>query len=452
MRTLQKHTNRAPSKSTDELNAMMRDVLARARAKGATDASVAVNNDRGYSVDVRMQEVETVAFSEDKGVSVTVYLGTQKGSASSSDTSPEALDVMVSAAYDIAKVSAADPCFGLPDKELMTNQCADLDLFHPWDLLPPEAIEKALQCEKHALSLDPRISNSDGVNLSTYTFCHGYATSQGFEQIAHSSRHSISCSLIAKEGELMQRDYDYTTTRLAEHLMPLELLAKSAVERATSRLGARKIKTQKTPVLFSSRLSSGLFGSFISAISGSNLYRKNSFLMDSEGTRIFPEGIRIHEQPHLLQALGSSVFDGEGVPTRNNVLVDDGILCQYVLSSYSARKLGLKTTANSGGVFNLTIDPTAGDFKEMLRLMGRGLLVTELMGQGVNGLTGDYSRGASGFWVEHGEIQYPVEEITIAGNLKDMFRAVSAVGTDINPNSATRCGSVLIEQMTVAGS
>jgi len=452
MRTLTKHTNRAKPKSTDELKIMMHDVLNRARQQGATDAGVAVNNDRGYSVDVRMREVETVAFSEDKGISLTVYLGSRKGSASSSDTSSAALDAMVSAACDIAKVSAADPCFGLPDRELMSNQCLDLDLYHPWDIAPPDAIEMALRCEDAALTLDPRIGNSDGVNLSTYTFCHGYATSQGFEHIAHSSRHSISCSLIAKEGELMQRDYDYTTARHADDLMALELLARSAVDRATSRLGARKIKTQKTPVLFSSRLSSGLFGSFIGAISGSNLYRKNSFLMDSVGQRIFPEGIRVHEQPHLIRELGSSEFDGEGVPTRNNVIVEDGLLCQYVLSSYSARKLGLKTTANSSGVFNLTIDPTAGDFQEMLRMMGQGLLVTELMGQGVNGLTGDYSRGASGFWVEDGTIQYPVEEITIAGNLKDMFLAVAAVGTDINPNSSTRCGSVLIEQMMVAGS
>ena len=310
----------------------------------------------------------------------------------------------------------------------------------------------ALSCEQQALAMDKRIGNSDGVNLSTYTFCHGHATSQGFAGVVNSSRHSISCSLIAKAGEVMQCDYDYTTARHAKDLLAIELLADSAVKRAVSRLGAKKLKTQKVPVLFSSRLSSGLFSSFISAISGSNLYRKNSFLLDSIGLQLFPKGIRVYEQPHLLGGLGSSPFDGEGVVTRNNVWVDDGIICQYVLNSYSARKLGLKTTANSGGVFNLTIDPTAGDLSDLLQKMDKGLLVTELMGQGVNGLTGDYSRGASGFWVEHGKIQYPVEEITIAGNLKDMYRSIVAVGHDINPNLATRCGSVLIEQMMVAGS
>lgn len=447
-----KNINSKQLKSTDELTDIMQNVLACARAKGASDASVAASHDRGFSVDVRMGEVETVAFSEDKGVSVTVYIGQRKGGASSTDTSLGAIDAMVSAACDIARVSAADPCFGLADRELMTNQYPDLDLLHPWSLTPPEAIEKALTCERQALAFDKRISNSDGVNLSTYTFSHGYANTYGCEGVIDSSRHSVSCSLIAKEGELMQRDYDYTTARHPGDLLALELLAKKATERATSRLGARKIKTQKVPVIFSSRLSSGLFSSFVSAISGSSLYRRNSFLLDSLGQQIFPKGTRIYEQPHLLRGLGSSPFDAEGVPTRNNVFVDDGIIRNYVLGSYSARKLGLKTTANSGGVCNLTIDPTAGDLDDILQKMGTGLLVTELMGQGVNGLTGDYSRGASGFWVENGEIQYPVEEITIAGNLKDMFSNIVAIGNDINPNVSTRCGSVLIGQMMVAGS
>lgn len=451
MRTLTKHTNSTQRKSTDALKTTMHDVLELARLYGATDASVGVNHDSGFSVDVRMREVETVAFSEDKGVSVTVYLGNQKGSASSSDTSLKALENMVQAAIEIAKVSAPDPCFGLPDKELMSHESLDLDLFHPWEVSPEDAIAKALQCEQYALEQDSRINNSDGTNVSTYAFCHGYATSQGFEHFAQSTRHGVSCSLIAADGELMQRDYEYTTARHPEQMMPIETVAKTAVERTVSRLGARKIKTQKTPVLFSSRLSSGLFGAFIGAISGSNLYRKNSFLLDSIGNRIFPKGIHIHEQPHLLQALGSSFYDGEGVPTRHNVIIEDGVLKQYVLNTYSARKMGLKTTANSGGVFNLTIDPTAGDLAELIQVMGTGLLVTELMGQGVNGLTGDYSRGATGFWVEKGVIQHPVEEITIAGNLKDMFLAISAVGNDLNPNSSTRCGSVLIDHMTIAG-
>ena len=451
MQILAKNINRDELESSKELTVLMQDILEKARKQGATDASVSVSHDRGFSVDARMGQVETVAFSDDRGVSITVYKGVRMGSASSTDTSSAALNAMVTAAMDIADVSAADPCFGLADRELMCTDFPELDLCHPWALTPPEAIEMAINCEQQALSMDKRISNSDGVNISTYTFCHGYANSHGFSGVVDSSRHSISCSLIAKQKDAMQRDYDYTTVRNPHDLVSIESLASRAVERAVSRLGARSIKTQKLPVVFSSRLSSGLFSSCINAISGSNLSRKNSFLMDSIGLQLFPKNIRMYDQPHLKGALGSSAFDAEGVKTRSNVWVEDGKICQYVLGSYSARKMGLKTSANSGGVFNLTIDATAGDLADILKQMGRGLLVTELMGQGVNILTGDYSRGASGFWVEDGEIQYPVEGITIAGNLKDMLGAIVAVGTDINPNSSTRCGSVLIEQMMVAG-
>lgn len=451
MRTIPQNTNREVSKSTRKLIELMEDVLARSKAQGATDAMVSVNHDSGYSVDVHMGAVETVSFSEDQGVSLVVYIGHRKGAASSTDTSPAALDALVTHACDIARVSAADPFFGLADRDLMTKIYPDLHLYHPWSLSPPEAIEKALACENLALSSDKRISNSDGVNLSTYEFCHAFANTLGGEGLIQGTRHSISCSLIAKDDKGMQRDYDYTTARNSKDLTNIEELAKSTVQRATSRLGAKKVKTQKLPVLFSSRVSSGLFGSFINAISGSNLYRKNTFLLDCLEKPIFPQGFKIYEQPYLLGALGSAPFDGEGVPTRNNIFVEDGRVQQYVLGSYSARRLGLKTTANSGGVHNLTVDANAGDLNELLQKMGKGLLVTELMGQGVNGLTGDYSRGASGFWVENGEIQFPVEEITIAGNLKDMFKSIVAVGNDRNPNSATRCGSVLIEQMTVAG-
>ena len=452
MTTSKKNINTTQGKSTHDLRQIMQHVLKMARDEGASDASVAINHDRGFSIDARMGEVETVAFSEDKGVSVTVYIGNQKGGASSTDTSNTALHAMVSAACDIARVSASDPCFGLADKELMTNDYQNLDLFHAWDVSPEQAIEMALNCERQALAVDKRIHNSEGVNLSTYTFCHGYANTNGGEGIVNSSRHSISCSLIAKEGDSMQRDYDYTTARDANHLMTLELLAQNAAERAVSRLGAKKLKTQRVPVIFSSRLSSGLFSNFIGAISGSNLYRKNTFLLDSIGQQIFPSFINIYEQPHLLRGLGSAPFDGEGVPTRDNVLVKDGVLQQYVLSSYSARKLGLHTTANSGGVFNLTIDPSAGNLQDLIKQMGTGLLVNELMGSGVNILTGDYSRGASGFWIENGKIQYPVEEITIAENLKNMYKNIVAVGSDLNPNTATRCGSVLVSEMMIAGS
>ena len=453
MKTLPQNNLIVTSKSTDELQTMLLDILKRAKKKGASDAVVGVSLDSGFSVDVRMGEVETIAFSEDNSVGVTLYIGKAKGSASSSDTSPEALDNMVAAAYEIAKVSASDPCFGLPDPEPRPSTYEDLDLLHPWQITPDSAIEQAIQCETHARSLDSRIVNSDGVNLGTYHFQLGHADSNGFLGMMESNRHAISCSLVAKNASSanMQRDYEYTTARSAADMLSLEVLAGLAVARTVSRLDAQKIATQKVPVLFSSRLSSGFFGSFIAAISGSNLYRKNSFLLDTIGQTLFPETIQIYEQPWLKRALGSALFDGEGVLTRPNVIVKDGVLQQYVLNSYTARKMGLKTTANQGGVFNLTIDATDGDLASMLKTMDRGLYVTELMGQGVNVLTGHYSRGAFGFWVENGQIQYPVEEITIAGNLQTMMQNIVAIGSDINPNSSTRCGSILISEMMVAG-
>ena len=445
------HNNTNIQKSTRELTHLMEEVIALTKKEGATDAAVSMSNDRGFSVDVRMKQVETVAFSEDKAIGVTVYIGQRKGSASSTDISLPALEAMVKAACDIALVSAEDPCFGLADKELMTNKHPDLDLFHPWHVTPQEAIELALQCEAVALSSDKRITNSDGVSVSSYESHHGFVNTNGGAGFIHATRHSMSCSLIASEGGMMQRDYEYTTVRNAKNLASPEYIAKKAAELAVSRLGARQVATQMAPVIFSPRVSSGLFSSFINAISGSNLYRKNSFLLDSIGEQLFPEFVKIYEQPHLLGSLGGCPFDSEGVPTRANVIVEKGRLLQYLLGSYSARRMGLKTTANSDGVHNLTIDPTAGNLDELLKTVDKGLLITELMGQGVNGITGDYSRGASGYWVENGVIQYPVEEITIAGNLKDMFQHIKAIGSDINPNLSTRCGSVLIEQMMIAG-
>ncbi len=453
MTTLPQNNLIVTSKSTDELQSMLLDILKRAKKIGASDAVVGINLDSGFSVDVRMGEVETIAFSEDSSVGITVYIGKAKGSASSSDTSMPALDAMVAAAYEIAKVSASDPCFGLPDPEPHAPVHRDLDLVHAWQITPEEAIAQTLECEAHARSLDQRIVNSDGVNLATYQFCLGHADSQGFLGMMEASRHSVSCSLVAKNAnsQTMQRDYDYTTARSPQDLVSLEALAEGAVARTVSRLDARKMSTQKVPVLFSSRLAGGLFGSFISAISGHNLYRKNSFLLDSLGQQLLPETLQIYERPWLRRGLGSALFDGEGVATRSNVIVKDGMLQQYVLSSYTARKMGLKTSANQGGVFNLTVDATDGDLDAMLQKMDRGLYVTELMGQGVNILTGHYSRGAFGFWVENGQIQYPVEEITIAGNLKDMLSNIVAVGSDVNPNSSTSCGSVLVSEMMIAG-
>ncbi len=446
MRNLSQQINRKTA-----LEQLMGAVLDRSYANGATDAAVSVNHDEGFGVDVRMGGIETVAFSEEKGVAVTVYIGQQKGSATSSDTSDAALDAMVEAACDIAKVSAKDPCFGLPDEGLIEMQYPDLNLFHPWALSPEKAGELALACETRALELDKRIHNSDGANVSTYSFCHGYANTRGFSGVIESTRHSLTCSLLAEAHGSMQRDYAYTTARTADKLMSGDDLAALAVERTVNRLSSRQLDTQKVPVLFSSRVSSSLMGAFIQAVSGSSLYRKHSFLLDSLGETIFPENMTIFEDPHLLCGLGSSPFDGEGLITRPNVFIQDGVLQQYVLGSYSARKLGLKTTANSSGVHNLTVKPTAGNLDELIQTMHRGLLVTELMGQGVNGITGDYSRGAAGFWVEDGKIQYPVDEVTVAGNLKDMFRRIVAVGSDINPSISTRCGSILIEEMTLAG-
>jgi PmbA protein len=430
---------------------LMADVLKRARAHGATDAAVAVNHDKGFGVDVRMGSIETVAFSEEKGVAVTVYIGQQKGSATSSDTSSTALDAMVSAACEIAKVSAKDPCFGLADADLIDKNYPDLDLLHPWSITPEAAGELALACETKALGLDKRIHNSDGTSVSTYTFCHGYANTHDFSGVIESSRHSVCCSLLAEVDGSMQRDYAYTTARKHEDMMDGDDLAALAAKRTVERLSPRQIETQKTPVIFSSRVSSGLIGAFIQAVSGSSLYRKQTFLLDSLGQAIFPENIHIFEEPHRLGGLGSSPFDGEGIITRPNVFIKDGVLQQYVLGSYSARKMGLQTTANSSGVHNLTVSPTAGDLDDLLKKMDKGLLITELMGQGVNGITGDYSRGASGFWVEDGKIQYPVDGVTVAGNLKDMFQQIVAVGTDVDPSISTRCGSILIEEMMVAG-
>lgn len=452
MQSLEKNNNTDLSKSTEDMKCLMQQVLATAQKKGATEASVTMNKDCGFAVDVRMGEVETVSFSEDKNIQVTVYVGARKGSASSTDTSVKAIEAMVNAAYDIAKVSAEDTCFGLPEAHLIHNHYPDLKLLHPWPISPEQAIEKALACEQYALKQDKRIINSDGANVSTYTFSHGYANTNGCEAVVNSSNHSMSCSLIAKEHDSMQRDFDYTVSRDANELLNVELLAKSVVERTTSRLNAKKLKTQKTPVVFSSRVSNSLMSHFIQAISGSNLYRENSFLLDAIGKSIFSDDITIYEQPHLLKALGSSPLDAEGVPTRQNIFIENGLLRQYALSCYSARRLGLETTANSGGVFNLTVKPTANDLNDVIKKMDRGFLITELMGQGVNILTGDYSRGASGFWVENGEIQYPVEEVTVAGHLKRMFQGITAVGSDINPNIATRCGSLLIDEMMVGGS
>ncbi|WP_367606555.1 metalloprotease PmbA [Legionella sp. W05-934-2] len=438
-------------KSPEQALEILDKVLVRATKGGATDVAVSFSHSQGISVEVRMGQVDTVTFNEDKGVSVTVYIGKQKGSASSTDTSEAALDNMVNAACDIASVSASDPCFGLADKSLMCSNPDSLDLFHPWDIQTDEAIERALQCEKHALGLDKRLVNSDGVGLSTVSHCSAYMNTAGAKGVIYSSRHGMSCSLIAEQDGKMQRDYDYTTARKPKDLVSVNQLGESAAERTLSRLGARKIKTQKAPVLFSNRLSSRLMGYFISAISGSNLYRKRSFLLDSLGKVIFPQFVQVYEQPLLLGGLGSTPMDSDGVNTRDNHFVVDGKVEQYVLGHYSANRLKMKTTGNADGVHNMTVDATTGDVNMIAKSLKKGLLVTETMGQGVNILTGDYSVGAFGYWIEEGEIIHPVEEVTIAGNLGAIFQGIEAIGNDINPNYSTRCGSILVNEMTIAG-
>lgn len=439
-------------KSTASFQEEMHYLLTQAQKKGATDAEVSLDQSRGFSVDVRMKEVETVAFSDSQTMSVILYNGHQKGCASTSDLSARALDNLIDAAWHIAQVSAVDPCFGLAEAHLLCKQPPDLGLCHLWSLSPEDAIRLAIACETEALSQDAAIVNSEGVNVSTYTDCNGYANTRGANGVVMSTRHQMSCSLIAQgRDKKLQRDYDYTVGRRSDALMSTSQLAQKAAERTVKRLGARKLKTQQAPVLFEARIATHLISSFIGAISGRNLYQKQSFLVDSLGKQLFPEWFHLQEHPYIVGALGSSAFDAEGVLTRENVFVDQGRIQQYVLSSYSARRLGLETSANAGGVHNLTVQSNAPDLIHLMKTMQKGLLVTELMGQGIDLQTGDYSRGASGFWVENGEIQFPVEEVTIAGRLQDMYPHIIGVGADCDPNHATRCGSILIEQMTIAG-
>jgi PmbA protein len=435
----------------DQLRQLGALVLDHARSLGASAAEVEVTEAFGHNVTVRRGEVETIEYNRDKGAGVTVYLGQQRGHASTSDFSPQALRETVEAAHAIARFTAADDCAGLADADLLAREVADLDLYHPWDLGVDAAIELARECEAAALAVDPRIANSEGGTVSTQQSQFVYANSLGFTGGFPSSRHSIMCSVIAGEGDAMQRDDWYTMARAAGDLEPGAQVGRRAGERCVRRLGARQIATGEVPVLFEAPVAASLLGHFVSAASGGSLYRKASFLVDSLGQRIFSPQIAIHDLPDIPRGLASSPFDDEGVATRARDVVRDGVLQGYFLSSYSARKLGMRSTGNAGGSHNLVLDSTGEDFDALLRKLDRGLLVTELLGMGVNNVTGDYSRGAAGFWVENGEIAYPVQEITIAGNLKDMFRGIVAVGSDVLVRGSRRCGSILIERMTIAG-
>lgn len=434
------------------LQLQVEQIVAEAKRQGATACEVAVSLEQGLSTTVRQREVETVEFNRDQGFGITLYVGHRKGSASTSASGPDAIRETVAAALAIAKHTSEDEASGLADAALMAKDQPDFDLYHPWDITPEQAIERALVCEAAAFDADSRIKNADGTTLNVHQGCRVYGNSHGFIGGYASTRHSLSCVMIAEGEGQMQRDYWYDVNRRGELLMDARLIGQKAAERAASRLGARPVPTCEVPVLFSAELAGGLFGSFLGAISGGNLYRKSSFLEGAIGQRLFPEWMTIDERPHLVGAMGSSAFDGDGLATYAKPFVENGDLVSYILSTYSGRKLGLPSTANAGGVHNLFVSHGTEDQAALIRRMGRGLLVTELMGSGLNMVTGDYSRGAAGFWVENGEIQFPVQEVTIAGNMRDMFKQIVAVGSDLELRSNIRTGSVLIEKMMVAGS
>lgn len=433
------------------LQQLAADVLGHASQNGATACEVDVSEGFGQTVGVRCDEVETIEFNRDKGVGITVYSGQRKGYASTSDFSPQALRETVEAALAIARFTAEDDCAGLAAAELMARDCPDLDLYHPWALSVEDAIETARRCEQAAFDASPQISNSEGATVSTQQAQFVSANSLGFMGGYPTSRHYISCSVIAGEQDAMQRDDWYTTHRDAARLDDPFSVGRIAAERAVARLGGRKVKTGEFPVLFEAPLAAGILGSLVHAVSGGALYRQSSFLLDHLGKRVMPEFINIVERPHIQCGLGSASFDSDGVATRDRDVVADGILQGYFLSTYTARKLGMQTTANAGGSHNLIIQPGELDRDALLARMGRGLFVTELLGHGINYVTGDYSRGAAGYWVENGKIAYPVEEITIAGNLKAMFAGILAVGNDVQVRGSKQTGSILIDRMTVAG-
>ncbi|MFI8745375.1 metalloprotease PmbA [Pseudomonas sp. NPDC077186] len=435
-----------------QLQAQVEEILAEAKRQGASACEVAVSAGQGLSTTVRQGEVETVEFNRDQGFGITLYVGQRKGSASTSATGSAAIRETVAAALAIAKHASEDECAGLADAALMARELPELDLYHPWSISPEQAVEQALVCEAAAFAADARINNADGTSLNTHQGCRVYGNSHGFVGGYASTRHSLSCVMIAGGEGQMQRDYWYDVNRQGELLADAGEIGRRAAQRAVSRLGARPVPTCEVPVLFAAELAGGLFGHLLAAISGGNLYRHSSFLEGALGQRLFPEWLSLDERPHLPRALGSATFDGDGLATYAKSFVDKGELVSYVLGTYSGRKLGLPSTANSGGVHNLFVTHGEEDQQALIRRMGRGLLVTELMGQGLNLVTGDYSRGAAGFWVENGEIQFPVQEVTIAGNLRDMFRQIVAVGRDLERRGNICTGSVLIEKMTVAGS
>ena len=436
----------------EDLESIIERALEEARARGASQAEAAVSQDTGLSVGVRLGEVETLEHQRDRSMGITVYFGQRKGSASTADFSLEAVRATVAKACSIARFTAEDACSGLADAALMAREPMNLDLAHPWNVTADRAIEIAKSSEAAALAFDARINNSEGASLSTHQGLHVYGNTHGFVGGYPTTSYTLSCVVLAGTGEDMQRDYWYSSSRDWRDLEQAEAIGRESARRTIARLGPRKLSTRRAPVLFVPEIARGLIGHFLSAIRGSSQYRQSSFLMNSVGQQVFPAGFSIAERPHIPKAMGSAPFDDEGVATHDRELVADGILTGYILSSYSARKLGLNTTGNAGGAHNLLVAPNlAGGMEASLSRLGTGLLVTELMGQGINMVTGDYSRGAAGFWVENGSVQYPVAEITIAGNLRDMLKGIASVGDDVDVRGGTRVGSILLQEMTIAG-
>jgi PmbA protein len=435
-----------------DLESIIERALEEARARGASQAEAAVSQDTGLSVGVRLGEVETLEHQRDRSMGITVYFGQRKGSASTADFSLDAVRATVAKACSIARFTAEDPCAGLADAALMARAPPNLDLAHPWNIPADRAIEIAKTCEAAALAFDSRINNSEGASVNTHQGLHVYGNTHGFVGGYPTTAHTVSCGVLAGSGEDMQRDYWYSSSRDWHDLQAAEAVGRESARRTIARLSPRKLSTRRAAVLFNPELARGLIGHFAGAIRGSSQYRQSSFLLNSVGQQIFPRGFLIRESPHIPKAMGSAPFDDEGVATRERELIADGVLTGYILSSYSARKLKLTTTGNAGGPHNLVVAPnTSGGLAAMLGRLGSGLLVTELMGQGVNTVTGDYSRGAAGFWVENGAIRYPVAEITIAGNLRTMYQDIVAVGDDVDTRGGTRVGSILLREMTIAG-
>lgn len=435
----------------EQLKTQISEMLGRATELGASQAEAAASFGTGLSVTVRLGEVETVEHHRDQGLGITVYFGKRKGSASTSDLRPGAIEETVRKACSLARFAAEDTCAGLADPDRLAREIPDLDLCYPWPLEPEAAIRLAAECEAAAMAVDPRIDNSEGATVSTGQGCRAYGNTHGFLAAYPDSQHSLSCAVLASEAGRMERDFEYTTARDPVDLETAAAVGREAGLRTVRRLGAVKLGTRTVPVLFPARLARGLFGHLLGAISGGSLYRRASFLVDSLGSQVFAAHVNIDERPHLRKGLASAPFDDEGVATADRSLISGGVLQGYLLGSYYARKLGMQSTGNAGGAHNLLVSSTGQSFEALLSQMHTGLLVGELIGHGVNNVTGDYSRGAAGFWVEGGKILYPVNEVTVAGNLRDMYRAIAAVGSDVDRRGAVQTGSVLLESMTVAG-